>query len=97
VKGKLIALPYNAPGRETIYREAREAGMKIQPLKKMQLAHCALKQNCDIKELCVMCGRKIAVAIFKNNGVCCELCRKDRDGDHGEHKAIIEAPIGGER
>lgn len=30
---------------------------------------------------CEMCNRKIEIAIFKNTGVCCELCRKLRDGE----------------
>lgn len=34
-------------------------------------------------EVCSECGKKIKVQIFKNSGVCSELCRKDRDNDHG--------------
>ena len=32
-------------------------------------------------DICIICGSKIEVMIFKNTGVCCELCRKKRDGE----------------
>ena len=32
-------------------------------------------------EICEVCGREIKVSIFKNTGVCCELCRKLRAGE----------------
>lgn len=30
---------------------------------------------------CGECGGKIHVMAFRNTGVCCELCRKSRDGE----------------
>lgn len=32
-------------------------------------------------EICEVCGREVKVSIFKNTGVCCELCRKLRAGE----------------
>lgn len=32
--------------------------------------------------ICCMCLNLIQVQIFKNEGVCSEKCRKDRDNDH---------------
>lgn len=32
-------------------------------------------------DVCSQCGAEIQVMIFKGTGVCCELCRKQRDGD----------------
>lgn len=33
------------------------------------------------KQACSQCKRPIDMQIFKGTGVCCELCRKIRDGD----------------
>jgi hypothetical protein len=71
--------------------------LKKPPLSQITRAHFALNQNCSVKEICIMCGARIKTMCFKNTGVCCELCRKDRDGDHSKNHAIIEAPLGGER
>lgn len=38
--------------------------------------------------VCCICGKDIKVQIFKNSGVCSELCRKDRDNDHDVARAI---------
>lgn len=54
----------------------------------VQLANRAIEQNCKIKELCIICGDKIKVQIFKGSGVCCELHRKVRDNDFGIARAI---------
>jgi hypothetical protein len=59
------------------------------PLSPVVLAHYALKQNCKISELCIMCGKRIRTAIFRGTGVCCEDCRKDRDGDHEPAQGIV--------
>ena len=32
-------------------------------------------------EICTVDGRPILVTIFRGSGVCCEGCRKKRDGD----------------
>jgi hypothetical protein len=62
---------------------------KKEPLSPVQLAHKALEQYCQIKELCTMCGAKIKTLIFKGTGVCSEDCRKDRDGDHEPAQGIV--------
>lgn len=59
------------------------------PLTQIQLAHKALQQNCQIKDLCIMCGKKVVTMIFRGTGVCCEDCRKDRDGDHEPAGGIV--------
>lgn len=37
-------------------------------------------------ENCTVDGRPILIAIFKGSGVCCENCRKKRDGDAAFNK-----------
>lgn len=37
-------------------------------------------------ENCEVCGRAIRMSIFKNTGVCCELCRKLHSGEISREK-----------
>jgi hypothetical protein len=37
------------------------------------------------KDECSICGVKIETAAFKGTGVCCDLHRKERDGDDQAH------------
>jgi len=62
---------------------------KRPPLGQIELAHKALQQSCQIKDLCIMCGRKIKTLIFQGTGVCSDDCRKDRDGDHEPAQGIV--------
>lgn len=47
--------------------------------------------------ICTICNKPILIQIFKNSGVCCERCRKERDHDTEPWRGLTEAPIGGER
>ena len=60
-----------------------------QPLDRMALAHKALQQNCNISDLCIMCGKKIKTLIFQGTHICSDDCRKDRDGDHEPARGIV--------
>jgi hypothetical protein len=62
---------------------------KKQPLTDIQLAHKAIQQGCLISDLCIMCGKKVKTLIFQGTQVCCEDCRKDRDGDHDPAQGIV--------
>lgn len=62
---------------------------KKEPLSQIKRAHIALNENVSIKEICIMCGRRIKTLIFKGTGVCCEDCRKDRDGDHEPSRGLV--------
>lgn len=62
---------------------------KVKPLSSVALAHKALQQNCNVRDLCKMCGTKIKTLIFRGTGVCSEDCRKDRDGDHEPASGIV--------
>lgn len=44
-------------------------------------------QESEKKETCGVCGSEPQVMAFKGSGVCSELCRKQRDGDTGTHRA----------
>ena len=90
-----IGLPYHNLQREAVYKLWRESNTKIPKLDMVQRAHCASMQGALLKDCCIMCGLKVEVMAFKGTGVCSELCRKDRDRDHGGRKATIEAPQGG--
>ena len=52
------------------------------PLSPEAIEGIAKRHKCPKSDICVMCGRKIVVQIFRNSGVCCEDHRKDRDNDH---------------
>ena len=39
--------------------------------------------------MCSECGMPIKSAIFKGTGVCCEWCRKIRDGEITDREQII--------
>lgn len=89
MKDWVKAKVYSDPKRtEKWLSEVRTVATPMEPLTDVQLAHCAITQNCAIHDLCVMCGRKPEVQIYKGSGVCCELCRKDRDRDHGSSRAL---------
>lgn len=41
-------------------------------------------------EFCKVCGNRIIVMAFSKTGVCCELCRKVRDGEMTPEQAATE-------
>lgn len=69
----------------------------VEQIPNYKLQEIAKHLSLPVRSICTNCGSEIRVMSFRGTGVCCELCRKDRDGDHGRNHAIIEAPMGGER
>jgi len=70
---------------------------KRDQLPKAVVEDIAQDYSVPVKNVCTNCGGIIQVMCFRGTGVCSEICRKDRDGDHSKSHAIIEAPVGGER
>jgi hypothetical protein len=57
-----------------------------------QIADLAKHHGCAKSDICIICGKKIVLQIFRNSGVCCELHRKDRDNDHEPFRGGALAP-----
>jgi hypothetical protein len=57
-----------------------------------QIADLAKFYGCAKSDICIICGKKIVLQIFRNSGVCCEKHRKDRDNDHEPFRGGALAP-----
>jgi hypothetical protein len=57
-----------------------------------QLDELAAYHKVARSDICVICGKKIIVQVFRNSGVCCEKHRKDRDNDHAPFRGGVRSP-----
>ena len=54
------------------------------------LERAARDQGQRVNNICCMCLKVITITVFKNTGVCCGNCQKDRDDDHTPAGGMIK-------
>lgn len=49
-----------------------------------------LENDLSVRTTCIVDGKEITVMSFKGTGVCCEYCRKVRDGELVDERKLEE-------